>query len=203
MRIVAIVLAAGEGSRIGGPKALLRLGDRSFLAHACGALQRPGVGSVVAVIGAEAARVRAEADLPGEVVVVENRGWREGMLSSVWDGLGGAEALGAEAVLLHPVDHPLIATETVDRVVGALEDGAFAAIPTHDGRRGHPGGFGKAAFAALRAAPPDRGARAVLRAHPGRVVHVEGDPGCLVGIDTPADLERLRTRDGGGRPAGL
>jgi CTP:molybdopterin cytidylyltransferase MocA len=203
MRIVAIVLAAGEGSRIGGPKALLRLEDRSFLAQVCGVLRRPGVGSVIAVIGAGAARVRAEPDLPGEVVVVENRRWREGMLSSVWHGLDGAEALGAEAVLLHPVDHPLVAPETVDRVVGALEDGAFAAVPTHDGRRGHPGGFGKAAFAALRGAPPDQGARAVLRAHPGRVVHVEGDPGCLVGIDTPADLERLRTRDGGGRPAGL
>jgi CTP:molybdopterin cytidylyltransferase MocA len=193
VRVVGIVLAAGEGRRMGGPKALLRLRDTSFLAHACSLLDRPGVAAVVAVIGAEADRVRAEAGLPSEVDVVDNPGWREGMLSSVWRGLDAAEALGAEAVLLHPVDHPLVTSETVDRVVAALERGAFAAVPSRDGRRGHPGGFGREAFPALRAAPPDRGARAVLAAHAPGVVHVDGDPGCLLSLDTP-DQYRLHVR---------
>jgi CTP:molybdopterin cytidylyltransferase MocA len=192
MRIVGIVLAAGEGRRMGGPKALLPLGDSSFLDHACRLLARPGVAAVVAVIGAEADRVRAEARLSGEVTVVENETWREGMLSSVWRGLDAAEALGAEAVLLHPVDHPLTTPPTVDRVTAALERGAFAAVPTHDDRRGHPGGFGPEALAPLRAASPEQGARAVLAAHAPRVVHVEGDPGCLVGVNTPDDYRRLR-----------
>jgi len=178
---------------MGGPKALLPMGDTSFVAHACGLLARPGVEGVVAVIGAGADRVRAEARIPGPVAVVENEGWREGMLSSVWRGLDAAEALGAEAILLHPVDHPLVSPQTVDRVVAALEGGAFAAVPTHDDRRGHPGGFGGEALAALRDAPLDQGARAVLAAHAHRVVHVEGDPGCLVGLDTP-DQYRLHVR---------
>jgi CTP:molybdopterin cytidylyltransferase MocA len=192
MRVFAVVLAAGEGRRVGTPKALLPLGDTTFLERACTIVSRPGVAGVVAVIGAEADRVR-DLTLPPGVTVVENTGWQGGMLSSVHCGLDAAEAQGAEAVLLHPVDHPFVAVETVDRVVEALAGGAFVAVPSHEGRRGHPGGFGKEAIAALRTAPPDEGARAVLARHPGRVTHVEGDPGCLMGIDT---LEQYRRRLG-------
>jgi CTP:molybdopterin cytidylyltransferase MocA len=190
MRVVAIVLAAGEGRRMGGPKALLRLGQTTFLAHAGRLFARPGVASVVAVLGAEAERVRAQAALPSEVTVVVNEAWREGMLSSVWRGLDAAESEAADAVLLHPVDHPLVQPATIDRVVQALLSSAAIAVPTWEGRRGHPGGFHRAVFAELRSAPPDRGARAVLAAEPGRVVHVVGDPGCVAGIDTPEDYER-------------
>jgi len=190
VRVVAIVLAAGEGRRMGGPKALLRLGEETFLARACRVLARPGVASVVAVLGAEAERVRAEARLPADVTVVVNGRWREGMLSSVCRGLDAAEAAAAEAVLLHPVDHPLVQATTIDRVVQALAASAAIAVPTWDGHRGHPGGFHRPVFPELRAAPPDRGARAVLAAHPARVVHVPGDPGCVAGVDTPADFER-------------
>jgi nicotine blue oxidoreductase len=190
MRVVAIVLAAGEGRRMGGPKALLRLGDETFLARAVRLLARPGVASVVAVLGADAERVRAEAGLPSPVEVVVNPSWREGMLSSVWRGLDAAEGQGAEAVLLHPVDHPLVEPATVDRVVEALAASASIAVPAWEGRRGHPGGFRQALFAELRAAPPERGARAVLAADPQRVVVVPGDPGCVEGVDTPEDYER-------------
>jgi CTP:molybdopterin cytidylyltransferase MocA len=193
LRVAALVLAAGEGRRMGGPKALLPIRGSSFLAHACRLLARPGVAVVVAVIGAEAERVRAEAGAPAGVTVVENERWREGMLSSVWRGLDAAEEQGAGAVLLHPVDHPLVGSRTVDGVVAALARGAFIAVPSHGGRRGHPGGFGREAIEALRRAPADRGARAVLAAHADRVVHVDGDPGCVLGVNTPADYRRLLT----------
>jgi CTP:molybdopterin cytidylyltransferase MocA len=124
------------------------------------------------------------------VEVVVNPSWREGMLSSVWRGLDAAEGQGAEAVLLHPVDHPLVEPATVDRVVEALAASASIAVPAWEGRRGHPGGFRQALFAELRAAPPERGARAVLAADPQRVVVVPGDPGCVEGVDTPEDYER-------------
>jgi CTP:molybdopterin cytidylyltransferase MocA len=189
MRIVAVILAAGSGRRMGGPKARLRIGGESFLARAARLLARPGVASVAAVVGRETLGAAATAP-PAGVAILENPRPEEGMLSSILRGLDGAEAAGADAVLLHPVDHPLVEPATVDRVVAALEAGAAIAVPTHGSRRGHPGGFARVAWPALRAAPAGRGARAVLADHPGWVVHVPGDPGCVLGIDTPADYER-------------
>jgi CTP:molybdopterin cytidylyltransferase MocA len=190
VRIVGVVLAAGEGRRMGGPKALLRVEGESFLARAARLLARPGVAEVLAVVGHQAERVAAEADLPPSLALVRHAGWREGMLSSILVGLEAAEARGAEAVLLHPVDHPLAAPQTVDRVVDALAAGAVVAVPSDGRHRGHPGGFARAAWPALRAAPPARGARAVLAEHPDWIVHVQADPGCLRGIDTPEDYAR-------------
>ncbi len=146
MRLYAILLAAGEGRRIGGPKALLRLGETSFLAHCARLLGRPGVEGVVSVLGAEAERVRSESGLDPDVLTLVNAGWREGgMLSSALAGLDAAIRLGADAVLLHPVDHPAVAPQTIDAVIAALLGGARIAVPSVVGRRGHPGGFGRAA----------------------------------------------------------
>jgi CTP:molybdopterin cytidylyltransferase MocA len=193
MTLGAILLAAGEGRRIGGPKALLRIGGESFLARVSALLAAAGADPVVAVLGCEAARVRAEAGIPEGTIVVENPQWREGMLGSIWRGLDAVEAAGAAALLIHPVDHPLVEPQTIARVAGALHAGARIAVPSFSGTRGHPGGFAPAAWPALRAASPLRGARGVLADHPEWVVHVEGGPGCIAGIDTPADYTRLVT----------
>ena len=92
MRVAAIVLAAGEGRRMGGPKALLPAGDRSFLAHAAALLDRPGVERVLAVLGHDAARVAALSGLPLCVPAIVNEDYRAGMLSSLLCGLAVAEA---------------------------------------------------------------------------------------------------------------
>jgi nicotine blue oxidoreductase len=190
MRVVAVVLAAGAGRRIGAPKALLPIGGTTFLVHVVRGLERPGVAAVVAVIGHGARRVEAEAGLPPETTLVVNARPEDGMLGSVILGLEAAEARGADAVLLHPVDHPLVSPATIDRVRAALAAGALIAVPSYAGRRGHPGGFARGAWSALRDAPPPRGARAVLAEHPEWLVHVPGDEGCVAGIDTPEDYER-------------
>lgn len=192
MRIAAILLAAGEGRRIGGPKALLRVGGETFLARCARTLLRPGVERLVLVLGHEADRVCAFGGVPADALRVTNAAYRDGgMLSSILRGLDAAEAIGAEAALVHPVDHPLVAEATVDRVVAALAGGAAVAVPSVAGRRGHPGGFARSVWPLLRSAPPDRGARALLQDHPEAIVHVPGDDGCVGGIDTPEDFERL------------
>jgi nicotine blue oxidoreductase len=190
MRVSAIVLAAGEGRRMGGPKALARLGGTSFVAAVLRALERPDVAQRVVVVGAEAERVTAEAGLPPDVAVVVNPVWEEGMLTSVRAGLDAAQSFGSEAVLLHPVDNPLVEPETVSAVLLALAGGARIAVPSHAGRRGHPAGFARDTWPALRAVPSGAGARSVLAAHPEWVVHVAAGPDCLFDLDTPADLEQ-------------
>ena len=141
MRVAAVVLAAGEGRRMGGPKALARLGDTTFVSAAASRLARAGVAHRIVVIGADAERVLATAELPAAVTVVTNTRWGEGMLTSVWAGLDAAQALAAEAVLIHPVDNPLVAPETVDAVVAALASGARIAVPEPRGSARPPGGI--------------------------------------------------------------
>ncbi len=183
---------------MGGPKALLRIGDGTFLAHVC------------ALFAAAEVPVRRGARRRGRPRRGPKRGsrrkrrscvnerWREGMLTSVWAGLDAAEALGAEAVLLHPVDNPFVEPATIDAVVAALAGGAEIAVPSHAGRRGHPAGFARATWPALRAASKDRGARDVLSQHQDRVVHVPAGEDCLVDLDTPGPRRfvgrRLRGR---------
>jgi CTP:molybdopterin cytidylyltransferase MocA len=191
VKIAAIVLAAGEGRRMGGPKALVPIGETTFLAHVCRLFERPSIAAVVAVLGAESERVRALANLPDAVRVEVNEDWKDGMLSSVWRGLDAAEALAADAVLLHPVDNPLVVPVTIEAVASALATGARVAVPSHAGRRGHPTGFSRATWPALRAAPLERGARLVIAENPSWIVHVPAGPDCLADIDTPDDQRRL------------
>jgi CTP:molybdopterin cytidylyltransferase MocA len=191
VRIAAVVLAGGAGRRMGGPKALLRIGGETFAARVARTLLRPGVAEVIAVLGHGAESVRKEAGLGGGVRIAVNPRPEDGMLSSLLTGLDAAEGAGAQAILVHPVDHPLVAPETVDAVVEALLGGAIVAVPSHEGRRGHPTGFAREAFPALRAADPSRGARSVLQAHPEWVTHVKGDPRCRAGVDWPEDYARL------------
>src|SRR5262245_41827741 len=129
VRVVAVLLAAGEGRRMGGPKALLRLGGETFLEACLRKLDRPGVAARVVVIGHEADRVAAAVPAAPGVTMVRNDGYRAGMLSSVLCGVDAAESQGADALLLHPVDHPWVEADTVDRVLAALLAGARIAVP--------------------------------------------------------------------------
>ncbi len=183
---------------MGGPKALVPLAGGTFAAVTASRFERADVAGRIVVIGAQSERVAAGAGLPPGVAVVVNERWADGMLTSVWAGLAAAEALEMDAVLLHPVDNPLVAEATVGAVIEALARGARIAVPSHAGRRGHPAGFARAAWPALRAAALDGGARSVLAQHPEWVVHVPAGADCLADIDTPEALEALR-RDLGPR----
>lgn len=194
VHIHAIILAAGRGARVGGPKALLTLQGETFLARVARLLRRPGIDRVTAVLGHEAERVRREAGLSPEVDTVVNATYADGMLTSIRAGLDEAEAAGAGAVLVHPVDHPLIDPATVDRIVAALRQGVTIAVPSHAGHRGHPAGFAHGAWAALRAATPEEGARGVLARHPQWIEHLPAGPDCLVGVNTAEDYARLLAR---------
>jgi CTP:molybdopterin cytidylyltransferase MocA len=149
---------------------------------------------VTAVIGYEADRIRRKAALAPDVTTIVNPRYADGMLTSILAGLEDADAAGADAVLVHPVDHPLVEAATVDAVVAALAQGATIAVPSHGGRRGHPAGFARSAWAALRAADPKEGARGVLARHPEWIEHVPAGEECLLGVNTPEDYERLKER---------
>jgi CTP:molybdopterin cytidylyltransferase MocA len=189
---VAIILAAGEGRRLGGAaKALLARPDgRSFLATVVDSARAAGVGEVVVVVGPPYRDEVAGAARRLNIEVVDNPEPQRGMASSVALGFGFAreQFRGAEVALLWPVDHAGVRGETAAAVLA--RDGDIV-VPTYGGRGGHPTLFRASVWPQLAAcgSAPD-GARSVVRADPARVTRFEvDDPGVVADVDTPADLK--------------
>ncbi|MGW1213938.1 nucleotidyltransferase family protein [Streptomyces sp. NPDC002499] len=191
--VIALLLAAGGGRRLGGrPKALLEHRGRPLVEHAVGVLRAAGCARVHVVLGARAADVRARADLTG-CVLVDNPDWAEGMGGSLRAGLDSLAGTGAAGVLVSLVDQPGIGPAAVARVLAAHRDRTSLVSAAYDGARGHPVLFGAAHWAGVAAsATGDRGARAYLKAHEEAITLVEcGDVAEPYDIDTEADLVHL------------
>ena len=191
MNVAGVLLAAGAGTRYGGPKALARLGDRLLVERGVELLTAGGCAPVVVVLGAAAAEVVAAADL-GAARAVVNPDWASGLASSLAAGLAAADAAGATGAVVTLVDQPALGSAAVARVA-ALAPAAGAAVATYGGRRGHPVLLKRGIWAAvLAAADGDTGAGPWLRAHPELVVEVPcdgtGDP---MDVDTPGQLQVL------------
>ncbi len=186
----AILLAAGSGTRLGRPKALLDVRGRSAVAHVSEVLRMGGAGPVIAVTGAAAAHVEPEAQRGG-ARAVHCAGWEGGRTASLQAGLAAVPD-GAPAVLVALVDMPLVTTGTVGALISAwtcAPDGTEVIVPSHEGRRGHPIVLARSLFPALAALGPDTPLRDALRTARRLVVDVD-DPGVLVDLDTPEDLAR-------------
>jgi len=197
-RVAAIILAAGDSTRMGRPKALLADPDgRPFVARLVRALAGAGCHPVVVVTGRDHDAIAAalgDDRLPVDPVVVNNPAPARGQLSSLWVGLDAADAAVVDAVLVTLVDVPLVRESTVRRVVEAWSRSRAPIVrPAIGDRHGHPVLFDRAVFGELRAAPPAEGAKAVIRADAGRIVDVPvDDEGCLVDVDTPEEYEAIR-----------
>jgi CTP:molybdopterin cytidylyltransferase MocA len=185
--IAAVVLAAGASSRMGSPKAhLLASGAASFLDAILATLGDAGI-EVVRIVTAPEVAV---AD--GAVV---NPDPSRGMLSSVQCGLGALPP-GVDAVLLWPVDHPLVKAATVTSLIEAFRGGGHpVVVPVFEGGRGHPVLFAAALVPELLSADPAVGARAVVHAHADRLELAVPDPGVGADVDTPEDYRRIFGRD--------
>lgn len=188
--ICGIVLSAGRSRRMGEPKALLDAGGASFLRRAVEALAGGGCARVVAVVGADAEAVAAEARAAG-AEVVENRDPEAEQVDSLRAGL---RALGpdGDAAVVCPVDVPDAGAALVARLVDAFRvTGAPVVVPAADGRHGHPVLFARAVFGALLEEALPEGARTVVHRHRDALVEVPV-PRLLPDLDTPADYRRWR-----------
>jgi CTP:molybdopterin cytidylyltransferase MocA len=189
-RASALILAAGGGTRMGGPKALLEFQGRLLVERAVETALAGGCAQAVVVLGARADEVRRRAALaPARVVV--NPDWAEGMGSSLRAGLAALSVESTcDAALVLLVDQPFVGPTAVRAVLDAWREGARLVSAAYGGRRGHPVLFGHEHWAeAAGSAAGDSGARAFLAARAAELVLVPcdtlADPRDL---DTPEDL---------------
>jgi CTP:molybdopterin cytidylyltransferase MocA len=188
--VAGVLLAAGEGSRFGRPKALVELNGQTLAERGVNLLRVGGATPVLVVTGA------APVELEGTHAVY-NPAWRTGMGSSLRAALQAltdtdlGEDVGAVVVAL--ADQPLVGAEAVARLIAAYRDGASVAVAAYGGQPRNPVLLAREHWAEVIAtATGDQGARAFLRTRRDLVTLVEcGDTGRPDDIDTPADLARI------------
>jgi CTP:molybdopterin cytidylyltransferase MocA len=215
-RVAGVLLAAGQGSRFGQPKALVELDGQTLAERGVHMLQAGGADPILIVTGA-APVVLAPAD---QVHTVYNGEWRTGMGSSLRAALRAlSEAAEPDDTVLPPADtvlppadtvlppdvaavvvaladQPLVGAGAVARLIAAHRAGASVAVATYRGQPRNPVLLAREHWPEVIAtATGDQGARAFLRARPDLVTRIEcGDTGRPDDIDTTADLERIAGR---------
>lgn len=203
--IAGVILAAGRSTRMGRPKSLLTCPDgRTFTRALVDALRSGGVSPLLIVGRPDDRALQADVEAIGSPVtrvtpvtpvtfVANFDADAGGQLSSVLAGLREADRPGTSAVMIVPVDAPLITAETVSTLIAVFAATAAPVVRARcQGRNGHPVIFSRALFDELRAADPALGAKAVLREHAAEIVNVDvDDPGVLGDVDTPEDYRKL------------
>jgi len=185
--IAAVVLSAGESSRMGRPKALLPIEGETFIGRIVASLKQTQVGKIVVVLGHNS-DLLAAAIRPLAVEILINTNYKLGQLSSLQVAVRNLlPDADCDGILVHLVDHPYIDASLVDRMIQQFyESKKDIIVPRCHGKRGHPVLFSRALFGELLDAPMDQGAKAVVNAHGNGTLEIETDEkGITVDIDTP------------------
>jgi CTP:molybdopterin cytidylyltransferase MocA len=196
-RVVAVVLAAGAGSRFGGRKLLATIEGRPVLQHVLDRVAAAGVDRVIVVLGHDARELQAAIEWRAEVRVLNPEPER-GLASSLRVGMAALPG-DAEAALIVLGDQPRVAPDVIGALLAAGVDAERPiTVPVYADDRGrNPVLLGRAAFALVEAAEGDRGLGPVLAAHPELVREVRVDAPAAgernPDIDTRADHVRVLT----------
>jgi len=195
-RIGAVLLAAGQSRRMGGPNKLLaELDGVPMVAHVARRLLASRARPIVAVLGNQAEAVDTTlGKLPVERV--RNLDFADGLSTSLRRGIAALPP-DLEGALICLGDMPLISGRHVDRLIAAFNplEGRAIIVPTRRGKRGNPVLWAKRFFPAMSELAGDVGAKHLIGEHAELVAEVEmEDDAIFVDIDTPEALDTLREK---------
>jgi molybdenum cofactor cytidylyltransferase len=190
--IVAVVLSAGESSRMGRPKALLPIDGQTFIERIVAALKQTRVGKIIVILGHNASELQPKiSHLPVEILI--NTDYKLGQLSSLQLAVRHLHLdHDCDGMLVHLVDHPYLTPALVQEMIRRFyETKKRIIVPKFHGKRGHPVIFSRELFAELLSAPADQGAKAVVNAHRADTLEIETEEaGIALDIDTPELYEQ-------------
>lgn len=188
----ALILAAGFSSRMGKLKPLLPLGGSNVLETTTACFLEAGISDLYVVLGHEADRIRAHYRYAPDVHLVYNQQYRDGMFTSVLAGIR-AMAEDITAFLMMPGDCPLVAPDTVGKVLRAHEEtGASIVRPTYQGRSGHPCLISMQYREEILHGNFPQGLRTLMNRHAADIESVPvTDEAILWDMDTPEQYARI------------
>jgi len=191
----AAILAAGASTRFGSPKQLVRLSGTPILHQAIANAALVAGQSVTVILGAHA-RDLSPLLRQSAVSVVVNRGWQEGIASSIRAAVQSAPA-GCEGLLLILADQVALTGDDLARLfVAWRRHPVLVAAALHGGSPGLPAIFPRWAFADLMELRGDRDPRLVIRRNVDQVVRVPM-PNAGIDLDTPEDLLQVEAGSDG------
>jgi molybdenum cofactor cytidylyltransferase len=188
-RVDGVILAAGLSTRMMRPKPMLPVGSDTFLERAAATLREAGCTRTHIVGNTAAPWLDRAAELDLDVVLnPDPESEQVDSLRLVLARLPDEVA----AVVVLPIDLPLVSAETARAVVDAFHaTGAPLVLPFHNAVAGHPVLLARPLFDDVFTAPLEEGVRSLIMKHSASMHEVTvTDPGILIDIDTPDDYWR-------------
>ena len=183
----AIVLAAGQSSRFGGGKLRAVYKEKPVLDWVLDAALACPVAEVVVVWGGDQ-QIGANLPIDGRIRGVWVKDHALGMGASLGEGLSALNPQ-SQGVLVFLGDMPRVPVSLVPHLIAAIGQGALAAAPVFDGRRGHPVLISALLFDQIGNLKGDQGAGKFLDQLGEKLALIKApDDGCLFDIDRPRDL---------------
>jgi molybdenum cofactor cytidylyltransferase len=200
--LYAVILAAGESTRMGTDKALLPWPPatpglpptgQTFLSAAIQALY-PFSEKVIVVVGKNENNLAPVVYANG-ASLVRNPDPDRGQFSSLQVGLQEVLNDGRDAAMVTLVDRPPARTATLQTLCSAFADAGndvWAVVPEYNGKHGHPFLVAREMIGAFLKAPPSGTARDIEHQHLRRISYVVvDDPLVTMNVDTPQEYAAL------------
>ena len=190
--IGALVLAAGGSTRLGQPKQMVQMADKTLLQHTLDCAFGANINQVVVVLGSNHEIIgNSIRDFKTRIVV--NEAWETGLSSSIKAGIETIEShhKNLDAVLVLLSDQPHVSVSLITKLIDSFSlSGKAITASEYNGIVGVPAIFPKLYFDNLKRITGDKGARKLLieQAHNVKTItFAEG----RIDIDTPSDLENF------------
>lgn len=198
LRIGAVLLAAGQGTRMGGvAKSLIRLQGVPLINRHLIALSGAGVDEVVVVTGHARDAVEAQVQT-FPVTLAHNADFASGQQSSVRLGLSALSG-NFDAVIILLADQPLIGATDLTELIAAFKKKPYGNIvmPMVGGQRGNPVVIDAEARAQVLASETNLGCRNLMDRNPDMVfAHQTENTRYITDLDTLEDISQLAQRTG-------
>ncbi len=190
--IAPVVLAAGDSTRMGYPKALLPLGaDDTFITRILKTICKVGLPRPIIILGKAAQIIQPRIrNWPGEIYVNPDPG--RGQLSSIQLALSHIHSVFSSC-LIWPVDQPTVSENLVRNLAQLfITSESLIAIPRCRHKRGHPAIFHRTLFQEFLGTPVEEGPKSILKRHRKAIAVMQTDElAAIQDIDTPSDYQAL------------
>jgi len=192
--IYGIILAAGEGKRMGKVKLTLPLGDRQLIEWVLQAVKLTPLDKYFLVVRPEDKDIIKIGKAWGAEIVL-NPDFRKGMSTSIKKALLKINTQEAEGFFLILGDQPLITSKIINKLIKSFSSGKREiVVPYFKDKRGNPVLFDICWKDELMAVTGDVGGRVLIKAHPEKVKRVNvSDETILFDIDQEKDYLKAQT----------